>query len=86
MRGSPLTVWSDGLLALALSRGTGALRSRHVREIQNLAGVLWCRWWCNGSASYGWMSNQTMSRAILLAAAGALGGFIGGYLVGRRLS
>jgi hypothetical protein len=39
-----------------------------------------------GSAFYGWMSNQTMSRAILLAAAGALGGFIGGYLVGRRLS
>ena len=39
-----------------------------------------------GSASYGWMSDQTMSRAILLAAAGALGGFIGGYLVARRLS
>jgi hypothetical protein len=38
-----------------------------------------------GSGIYGWMSGQTMSRAILLAAAGALGGFIGGYLVGRRL-
>lgn len=38
-----------------------------------------------GSGLYGWMSDQTMSRAILLAAAGALGGFIGGYLVGRRL-
>jgi hypothetical protein len=36
-----------------------------------------------GAGFYGWMSDRT---TILLVAAGALGGFIGGYLVGRRLS
>jgi hypothetical protein len=38
-----------------------------------------------GSGSYAWAHYGTMSRAMLLAAVGAIGGFIGGYAAARRL-
>ena len=39
-----------------------------------------------GAGSYGWAHYGTMSGAMMLAAVGAIGGFIGGYAAARRLS
>jgi hypothetical protein len=38
-----------------------------------------------GAGSYGWAHYGTMSGAMMLAAVGAIGGFIGGYAAARRL-
>jgi hypothetical protein len=38
-----------------------------------------------GAGSYGWMHYQTSSGAMMLAAVGAIGGFIGGYMAACRL-
>ena len=38
-----------------------------------------------GSGSYGWTHFGTPQRAVLFAAVGAIGGFIGGYAAARRL-
>ena len=38
-----------------------------------------------GCGTYGWAHYGTMSGAMTLAAVGAIGGFIGGYMAARRL-